>query len=186
MFALFYKLERKGMLETERLYLRRYKEKDLDDFYEYIGDEQVVKYEPYNPLNRREAAKELQERIRSKEYIAVELKLNRKMIGNLYVAEREYKGVEIGYVFNKNYWAKGYAKEAADCIIQDVFRTGVHRVYAKCDPNNVPSWKLLESLNFQREGHLKKNIYVQTDKSGQPVWRDTYIYAKLNPNVIPN
>jgi RimJ/RimL family protein N-acetyltransferase len=116
----------------------------------------------------------------------VELKLNRKMIGNLYVAEREYKGVEIGYVFNKNYWAKGYAKEAADCIIQDVFRTGVHRVYAKCDPNNVPSWKLLESLNFQREGHLKKNIYVQTDKSGQPVWRDTYIYAKLNPNVIPN
>ena len=35
------------ILETERLILRRYREDDLQDLYEYLSDETVVKYEPY-------------------------------------------------------------------------------------------------------------------------------------------
>ena len=35
------------ILETERLILRRYREDDLKDLYEYLSDETVVKYEPY-------------------------------------------------------------------------------------------------------------------------------------------
>ena len=35
------------LLERERLILRRYREEDLQDLYEYLSDETVVKYEPY-------------------------------------------------------------------------------------------------------------------------------------------
>ena len=35
------------LLERERLILRRYREEDLQDLYEYRSDETVVKYEPY-------------------------------------------------------------------------------------------------------------------------------------------
>ena len=42
--------ERNMMLETERLILRRYREEDLQDLYEYLSHEDVVKYEPYRPM----------------------------------------------------------------------------------------------------------------------------------------
>ncbi len=48
-----------------------------------------------------------------------------------------------------------------------------------CDPVNTSSWGLLEVLGFDREAHLKKNVYFWTDEQGKPVWKDTYIYAKL-------
>ena len=42
------------MLETDRLILRRYCESDFEDLYEYLSDEEVVKYEPYKPMNVEE------------------------------------------------------------------------------------------------------------------------------------
>ncbi len=29
------------------------------------------------------------------------------------------------------------------------------------------------------EAHLRQNIYFRKDKDGRPVWKDTYIYARL-------
>ncbi len=60
------------------------------------------------------------------------------------------------------------------------FSNGVHRIYAECDPNNKNSWKLLEALEFQREAHFRKNIYFWRDETGKAVWKDTYVYARLN------
>lgn len=54
--------------------------------------------------------------------------------------------------------------------------------YAECDPNNKNSWKLFETLGFQREAHFRKNVYFGKDEAGQPIWKDTYVYAKLNDN----
>ena len=39
--------------------LRRYREEDLQDLYEYLSDEEVVKYEPYRPMDLREVQEEL-------------------------------------------------------------------------------------------------------------------------------
>ena len=39
--------------------------------------------------------------------------------------------------------------------------------------------KWLEALGFCREAHLKQNVYFWKDGDGKPVWKDTYIYAKL-------
>lgn len=46
----------------------------------------------------------LKERMESEEFLAVEEKTSGKMIGILYVGERFCDSVEIGYVFNRNYW----------------------------------------------------------------------------------
>ena len=34
--------------ESERLILRRYTKEDIQDLFEYLSDQEVVKYEPYN------------------------------------------------------------------------------------------------------------------------------------------
>ena len=38
-------------IETERLILRRFREKDLDDLYEYLSDDAVVRFEPYGTMS---------------------------------------------------------------------------------------------------------------------------------------
>lgn len=65
-------------------------------------------------------------------------------------------------------------------MINQAFASGVHRIYAECDPQNENSWRLLESLGFRREAHLRQNVYFWRDESGNPLWKDTYLYAKLD------
>lgn len=168
------------ILETERLILRRYIKDDLQDLYEYLSDSEVVKHEPYKAMNLDEVKENLKWRISTDEMIAVELKSNHKMIGNIYCGKRDFNSIEIGYVFNKAYWGKGYAKESCNAIITQAFNNGTHRIFAECDPQNPNSWKLLESLGFSREAHLKQNVYFWTDNNNNPIWKDTYIYSLLN------
>ena len=175
------KMENKMIIaETERLILRRYKKEDLQDLFECLSDKDVVEYEPYKTMTFDEAKENLEWRIGTEEMIAVELKSSHKMIGNVYLGKRDFEALEIGYVFNRNYWGKGYAVESCEALIEQAFSNGVHRIYAECDPLNENSWKLLESLGFRREAHFRKNVYFWKDENGKAIWKDTYIYAKLN------
>ena len=169
--------------ETERLILIRYKKEDIQDLFEYLSDREVVKYEPYKPLTIDETKENLEWRIGTDEIIAFELKTSHKMIGNVYMGKRDFEALEIGYVFNRGYWGYGYAAESCEALIQQAFLTGVHRIYAECDPNNKCSWKLLEALGFQREAHFRKNVYFWKDETEKPIWKDTYVYARLNDNT---
>lgn len=171
------------MIETNRLILRRYCKEDLQDLYEYLSDEEVVKYEPYKPMNMDEVKENLDWRISTDEMIAVELKNSHRMIGNVYMGRRDFEALEMGYVFNRNYWGNGYAAESCKALIQQAFSNGVHRIYAECDPLNINSWKLLEALGFQREARFRKNVYFWKDETGKAIWKDTYVYAKLNVNM---
>lgn len=166
--------------ETDRLILRRYKESDLDDLYEYLSNPNVVKFEPYKAMTIKEVKENLAWRISTEEMIAVELKENHKMIGNVYLGKRDFDALEIGYVFNETYWNQGYAKESCERLIKVAFEDGIHRIFAECDLENQSSWKLLEKLGFEREAHLRKNVYFWQDENGRTIWKDTYIYAKLN------
>ena len=166
--------------ETERLILRRYKKEDLQDLFEYLSDQEVVKYEPYRPYTLDQTKENLKWRMGTDEMIAVELKDSHKMIGNVYMGKREFDAQEIGYVFNRNYWGHGYAAESCNTLIEQAFSNGIHRIYAECDPCNKSSWRLLEALGFYREAHLRKNVYFWKDDNDKPIWKDTYIYAKLS------
>ena len=166
-------------IETERLILRRYKEEDLQDLYEYLSNPKVVEHEPYKAMTMEEVKDNLKWRISTDEMIAVELKETGKMIGNVYLGKRDFDSLEIGYVFNEDYWNKGYAKESCKKLMEEAFQNGVHRIYAECDPMNENSWKLLENLGFEREAHFKKNVYFWEDEQNQPIWKDTYVYAML-------
>ncbi|MDE6900073.1 MAG: GNAT family N-acetyltransferase, partial [Oscillospiraceae bacterium] len=152
-------MENRSILaETPRLILRRYEKGDLQDLFEYLSDAEVVKYEPHKPMTLAEAERSLDWRIGTDEMIAVEWKDSRKMIGNVYLGKREFDSLEIGYVFNRNYWGKGCASESCRALIQQAFSAGIHRIYAECDPLNVRSWKLLEAIGFRREAHLIQNV----------------------------
>ena len=167
------------MIQTQRLILRRYRSSDLHDLHEYLSDPEVVKFEPYLPMTMEQAQENLAWRISTDEMIAIELKDTGKMIGNVYLGKRDFDTMEIGYVMNRAYWGKGYAAESCNALIDQAFANGIHRIYAECDPKNTASWRLLERLGFRREAHLRQNVYFWKDENGNPIWKDTYVYAKL-------
>ena len=167
-------------VSTERLILRRFCESDLQDLYEYLSDPEVVAYEPYKPMTMEEVKENLAWRTSSAEMVAVELKDTGKLIGNVYLGKRDFDALEIGFVFNSKYQHQGYASESCEKLIALAFDAGVHRICAECDPENQSSWRLLERLGFSREAHLRQNVYFWKDTDGNPIWKDTYVYARLN------
>lgn len=171
------------LAETPRLILRRYRPGDLQDLFEYLSDPEVVRFEPYPPMDLAQTEENLAWRVSTEEMTAVEIKESGKMIGNIYLGRRDFEALELGFVFNRAYWGRGLAAEGCRAMIRQAFAGGVHRIYAECDPRNENSWRLLEALGFSREGYLHQNVYFQKDADGRPIWKDTYIYAKLNPSI---
>ena len=175
--------ERNMIIETGRLVLRRFREEDLQDLYEYLSDEETVRFEPYLPMDMNEVKASLDWRISTDEMIAVELRSGHKLIGNVYLGKRECNALELGYVFNRQFWGQGYAGESCSALIRKAFSEGVHRIYAECDPCNTASWELLERLGFTREAHFRQNVFFRKDKDNNPIWKDTYVYGILNGDI---
>ena len=167
-------------METERLLLRRFTLDDWCDLHEYLSQEAVVKYEPYEAFTEDASKQETARRAESSSFWAVCLKDSGKVIGNIYLSKQEFDTWELGYVFNANYQSIGYATEAAHAIVDAAFRNeNARRIVAMCNPLNKPSWKLLERLGMRREGHLLQNIYFKKDNNGCQIWQDTYEYGIL-------
>lgn len=167
-------------METERLILRRFMPTDWLDLYEYLSQEEVVKYEPYDIFTQEEAKEEAIKRSNNLAFYAVCLLESGKLIGNIYFEKQGFDTWELGYVFNQKFQGEGYATEAARALIDDAFANqGAHRIFAMCNPENTASWKLLERLNMRREAHQIKNIWFFKDLEGNPIWQDTYEYAIL-------
>lgn len=165
-------------METPRLLLRRYQRRDLEAFRRLVRDPEVVRFQPYDVLEHREARKELRGRMRNPSYVAVILKKEDRFIGGLYLQEGPYDSLELGYFLGREEWGKGYAAEACQAVIDDAFAQGIHRIWAQCDPDNLRSRRLLERLGFTLEGTLRSDHWFRRDGTGAPIWRDTCIYGK--------
>ena len=71
-------------------------------------------------------------------------------------ASTKRKGVsEIGYLIAREELGNGYGREAVGMLISQLFGEGQRRVFADVDPDNRASIKLLETLGFKLEGHLR-------------------------------
>ena len=167
-------------METTRLKIRKFLPSDGQDLFEYLSQAEVVKYEPYHVFTRQKAMQEAIKRSKNLDFLAVCLKDTGKLIGNIYLSKQEFETWELGYVFNLKYQGKGYATEATQALIENLFANNeAWRIVAFCDPLNVASWKLLERLNMRREGHLLKNVWFFKDENDKPIWKDSHEYAIL-------
>lgn len=90
-----------------------------------------------------------------------------------------YSCCELGYRFDRDYHHRGYAKEAIIQLLSAAFDDlNLHRVFARVMPENLPSVKLLRSLNFLEEGLEHKSIQIQG------CWQDHLRFAMINPAHI--
>ena len=168
-------------IETERLIIRDFEMKDEKDLCEYMLQRVNEEFERYPDFTKDKSGEAIKFRCERKEFLAIELKENHKVIGNLYFADKELNSKELGYVLNKDYMGNGYSIEASKAVIDYSFKKGLHRVFAECNPKNIASWKVMEKIGMRREAHFIKNISRGKDAEGKPIYCDTYVYAMLNP-----
>ncbi len=172
-------------LETERLILRPFDKSDGRALHSYLSDSDVVRFEPYSAMSVSECDAEAERRQSDEAFTAVCLK-DGTLIGNIYLSGAdEFNCRELGYVFAKKFHGQGYATEAARKALEYAFTVlEAHRVTAMCDPQNAPSYRLLERLGMRREAHFIKNVYFWKDANGAPIWKDTYVYSILRSEYV--
>jgi RimJ/RimL family protein N-acetyltransferase len=170
-------------IESERLWIRRFKDSDLAPFMAYRNDPEVARYQTWDSCDEREARVFIREVGSAQPGVpgewfgfAIESKETGALIGDcaLRVDEHEPYRAEIGFTLAREYQGKGLASEAVSLLLDYTFDTlGLHRVVATADCRNAPSVALLERVGMRREGHFLENMWF---KGG---WTDEYLYAVL-------
>ena len=151
----------KIMIESKRLILREMTKEDEDDFYDIFSSDEVGKF--VHKMSRNDVEKYFEKRKNLKQNpfsFAVVLKENGKMIGTCGVKfdEKSCSG-RLSYVFDVDYWNRGYCTEACKEVIKYCFNFGkMHKIEADCLENNYASQKILhEKLHFDYKGQFSKS-----------------------------
>lgn len=135
------------ILETDRLVLRKMNPGDYFDLCNIMKDPQVM-YAYEGAFSDNEIRQWLGRQLERYENYgfglwAVILKDTREFIGQCGITMQEYKGSqvpEIGYLFNKRFWHRGYATEAATACKDYAFRKlGMDSIYSIIRDSNAAS-----------------------------------------------
>jgi ribosomal-protein-alanine N-acetyltransferase len=151
-------------LETERLLLRRWRERDRDNFAALNADPEVMEHLP-SVLSAEESDQLLRRIDRQFEEFgfglwAVEIKWAKRFIGFCGLAVPTFQthftpAVEIGWRFAKDQWGSGYATEAAKVVLDFGFeKTDLEQILSWTVPANQRSQRVMQRLGMKRAPEL--------------------------------
>jgi len=162
-------------LETKRMILRDFTSDDLQDLHEIFSDPIVMEHTepPYDLAKTQELLDGFC--IKKRGAFAAVLKSSGKMIGYVLFREDDEPDIyEAGWIFNKDYWGKGFAYEICSALIAHGFNDmGLHKICATAT-DVVKSVGLMKKLGMTQEALHRKHT-----KSNDGVWQDLYKYAVL-------
>ena len=76
---------------TERLILREFKESDYDDLFEFLSQRKDDEFEAYPDITYDNGRQHLAYRVGNDEFMAILLKETGKVIGNIYLGNRDFE-----------------------------------------------------------------------------------------------
>ena len=138
----------KIVIETERLFLRKYTFDDFNALFEILSDSETMQHYPA-PFDEQRTKKWIAWNIENYEKYgfglwAVVLKESGEFIGDCGITMQNIDNElfpEIGYHIHKKYWRRGFAKEAA-CAVRDwvVCNTKYDIIYSYMKYTNIASY----------------------------------------------
>lgn len=155
------------IIETERLILRKMDNGDYSALCKILQDEDVM-YAYEHAFSDDEVDEWLKKQLARYEtdgigLWAVVLKENGEVIGQCGLTKQLWWGenvVEVGYLFRKDFWHKGYATEAAVACKDYAFnRLGEKRVYSIIRDLNLPSRRVALQNGMKVCGVQVKHYY---------------------------
>lgn len=170
-------------IQTPRLLLRELTLDDVSALNEIDRDETVTRYMSFDPRTLEQTREYVERAIQRQNAtprrtcdFAVVARDNETLIGRcgVDISRPEHFEGMLWYMLHPRTWGRGYAREAAGAIVNLSFETlGVHRLWADCDPRNLASCRVAESIGMRREGVLRENYWLKNE------WCSTAVYAML-------
>ena len=170
------------ILETPRLRLRKLRWRDYPALCKILRDSEVM-YAWEGPFSHAEVRSWLKSQKRNYRNYgfgvwAVILKDSGAMIGQCGLLWREYEGArvpELSYLFQKAFWHKGYATEAAIACRDYAFETlGIDEVFSTVRDTNIASQNVAKRCGMTRKGEIVKHYrgvdmphYIYSVKRGK-------------------
>ena len=151
-------MSKKIILETPRLILREYIPEDFDGLYAILSDPETMKHYP-SPYDEKGTLRWLNWSFDNYQRLgfglwAIERKEDGVFLGDCGITMQNIDGEtlpEIGYHIHKDYWRRGYAKEAASAVRNWFFtHTDFGRVYSYMSYTNVASYSTAASIGMTR------------------------------------
>ena len=126
-------------IETTRLKLRFFQDKDAEDVLAYLSSPTVNCFVHDRITTIEQALALIHKRQLQQDYIAVCLKDTDQLIGELFFMPEE-DSYSVGWNFNAAYHGQGYAFESVKSFYQYLFDTvNVRRIFAYVEVDNLPS-----------------------------------------------
>ena len=148
-------------LDTERLLLRPFEEKDAEAFFACCQNPNLGNNAGWPPHRTLEESRHILHStfINQEGIWAMILKETQQLIGSVGIIpdpKRENPQVRmLGYWLNENYWGKGYMTEAVQGVLKYGFeKLKLSLITATCYPHNKRSQKVLKKNGFIYEGTL--------------------------------
>ncbi len=170
-------------LEDDTIYFKALNMKDYTDIHNFASDAEVSRYIGWNLMETLDQTKEFIKVMMKREaegdylYASATLKSTGKVIGTvmLFNIDKEANHGEIGYVFNKDYWGKGYGTRAVALINHFAFHNlKLNKLCARVVDANEGSSRILLKNGFELEGRLKEQYRIEGN------YYDSLQYAKFN------
>jgi ribosomal-protein-alanine N-acetyltransferase len=167
---------------TPRLRLRRLRMEDARDIFAYARDPQMMPFVFWEAHRSLDDTREFLERT-LKGYAdgvpptwGIQHLKHGVIIGACAYHEVSFQNAraEIGYALARKHWGRGLMTEAVRAMLDYGFSTlQLNRIEARCDVENIGSWRVMEKVGMKFEGVLRQNIILH----GRP--RDAKMYAIL-------
>ena len=155
-------------LETERLILRHFTEKDIAALFALLSDREVNAFLPMFPLEEIGEAEAylsyIGDRIREGGfYYAICLKEDDRPIGCVHVSADDSR--DLGYAVRKEYWHRGICTEACRSVVGTAKRSGPPYLTATHDVKNQRRGRVIRAramtFRYSHEGLVQtKNFRV--------------------------
>ncbi len=175
-------------IETLRLNLRRFEEKDAKDMYQnWAGDPLVCKYLSWGPhaneeISRKRILSWVSNYMRYNSYVwALELKRNHNAVGSISVEIQDdrYETCEVGYCLGREYWSQGLMTEALSAVMHFLFfEVGYESIRAKHDVLNIASGKVMQKAGMHYS-NTEKKVGVRRDGT----YYDCDVYVRHRDDV---
>ena len=155
------------LVETKRLLLRRLERADFGALCEILQDAEVM-YAYEHAFSDEEVWEWLERQLARYDRYgfglwAVILKETGKLIGQCGLTMQscpEKEVIEVGYFFQKAYWHRGYATEAAVACKEYAFDVlGAEEVYSIIRDNNFASQRVALRNGMELRGRFTKHYY---------------------------
>jgi [ribosomal protein S5]-alanine N-acetyltransferase len=165
-------------IHTERLVLRDFSMNDFEDMHDYASDPEVMRYMFHGPRDRAETRYHLKgilnDRRKTPRYLwelAVVDRESGRVAGACDLTLNEDKVADLGYIFSRRFWGRGFATEAAQALVRAGFEElRLERIFSVCDIGHAASGRVLEKAGMRHKGVLERYY----EAKGR--WWDMHLY----------